>query len=65
MHYGVESLRQIEDFDELVIQAGHTIHMLVNECQGMDKYDVYDYLAKAESILDLINERSEQLEEEE
>lgn len=65
MHYGVESLREIDDFEELIEQAGHTIHMLVNECSGRDKYDVYDYLRKAEAILDLIDERSELLLDEE
>jgi hypothetical protein len=65
MHYGVESLRKIDDFNELVTEAGHTIHMLVNECENRDKYDVNDYLANAQAILDLIQDRSEQLENEE
>jgi hypothetical protein len=63
MHFGVNSLREIEDFDELVEEAGRTIHMLVNECSNRDKYDVYDYLSQAEAVLDLIRERTDQLKD--
>jgi hypothetical protein len=61
MHFGVHSLREIDDINELITEAGHTVHMLVNEASERDKYDMLDYINQAEQVLDLLRERIDEL----
>ena len=61
MRYDVQSLSEIDDFQELLSESANTVHMLIIEAQDRDKYDVYDYISKAQRILDMLQDRADQL----
>jgi len=65
MHYSVRTLRDIDDINELLEEASHTVSMLLNEASNRDSSDMFYYVTQAEQVLDLLRERIAEFEDQE